>query len=102
KADVDDDLHVREEVLSHLGGEASTPTAQQWLAFSEEAHATLQALQSNILQLTARFTAMRDEILEMQRRLRYTPSIAPVNSSAVSSGYGIRSDPFTRRPAFHN
>lgn len=43
----------------------------------------------------------KDEILEYQELMRITPTLWPTVSKRVTSNFGYRSDPFTRKPSLH-
>lgn len=55
----------------------------------------MEALYSNLLEA-------KDEVLAYQHLQRITPSIWPTDSRKISSEYGNRKDPFTRRTSFHS
>jgi len=44
---------------------------------------------------------LKEEILERQAILRVTPTILPTSQLRVTSEFGMRRDPFTRRRTFH-
>jgi len=68
-----------------MGGAATTP---------EE----LPLYQTNLL--LAEYLAIEKHFAEMNARLDRMPCIMPVNGPIVS-GFGMRADPFTRQPKFH-
>jgi murein DD-endopeptidase MepM/ murein hydrolase activator NlpD len=43
-----------------------------------------------------------ERLAALQRLARSLPLIAPVDDFRLSSGFGMRKDPFTRQPAFHS
>ncbi len=61
----------------------------------------LTALQQEADDLIASITSAKQDLIAHMHKLRITPSIWPTVSTDVSSTYGYRRDPFTRRSAFH-
>lgn len=59
-------------------------------------------LDAGIDLLIERLEFAKGQILEYQEYLRVTPSIYPTVSQRVTSNFGYRVDPFTRRPSFHS
>lgn len=55
----------------------------------------MESLYSNLIEA-------KDEVLAYQHLQRITPSIWPTDSRKISSEYGNRRDPFTRRISFHS
>lgn len=55
----------------------------------------LAALQQSI-------TDTKHKALAIKEQLRVTPNIWPVDSHRITSSFGLRQDPFTRRPSFHS
>ena len=50
--------------------------------------------------LASRLTLIEGELSRRSARIASTPTVWPVHG-AVNSGFGIRADPFTGQPAFH-
>ena len=44
----------------------------------------------------------KDEIIEYQEFMRVTPSIWPTISQRITSNFGYRTDPFTRKSSYHS
>lgn len=84
------------------GGADQMPKPEHWEELMAVTGEKLHHLQTDMTKLSARFEQLKQELLEQERKLRYTPSIWPVKSRTISSGYGIRQDPFTRRASFHS
>ena len=47
------------------------------------------------------FTEIYDELRKKTEDLKYIPSLRPVDGGFVSSGFGKRTDPFTKRISYH-
>jgi murein DD-endopeptidase MepM/ murein hydrolase activator NlpD len=58
-------------------------------------------LESEMSQLMSSLSEAKDEIIEYQALMKITPSIWPTKSLKVTSTFGYRKDPFTRRPSLH-
>lgn len=85
-----------------VGGEWIEPEPAQWDRLAANTNETLQNLRIEIANLTIQFSEIKKDVIAEQRQLRYTPSIWPVHSRQITSGYGIRRDPFTRNASFHS
>jgi len=60
-----------------------------------------QFLETEIEKWVPRLEQLKAEILERQAILRVTPTILPTSQMRVTSEFGMRRDPFTRRLTFH-
>lgn len=84
-----------------------------------EKNETIEQLQNELIQLSQQTLEMKGKIddirklegsiadtkeraIQEQQLLRITPNIWPVSIRTVTSGYGIRKDPFAFRPSFHS
>lgn len=63
---------------------------------------TLLSLSSDIGSLQLQLTDTKESIIQYKQLMRTTPSIWPTTSLKLSSQYGYRKDPFSRRAAFHS
>ncbi|WP_219641428.1 M23 family metallopeptidase [Cohnella sp. CFH 77786] len=52
-------------------------------------------------EMKPRLEQTKDAVLNMQNRLRVTPTIWPADSRKITSPFGVRRDPFTHRARFH-
>jgi len=66
------------------------------------AYVSTDRLDSRLHGLSARIDEIRGSFQQLEDVLRKTPSIWPVRTRTVTSGFGVRLDPFTRKYAFHN
>lgn len=83
-----------------FSGEESWAVAsdEEWISDIES---TYQSLESEIEKWMPRLEQLKNEILEWQAILRVTPTILPTSQLRVTSEFGMRRDPFTRRLTFH-
>jgi len=70
-----------------------------WLLSSTQRQFT--DLESRIEEMKPRLLETKDAVLKLQARLAVTPNIWPTDSRRVTSEFGIRRDPFTKRARFH-
>lgn len=59
-------------------------------------------LSSEMDLLLSSLSLAKEQIVEYQELMRVTPSIWPTVSQRVTSNFGYRKDPFSRRPSFHS
>lgn len=62
----------------------------------------LNQLDLQVNMLLKDIATAKDDLIEHLRMLRITPSIWPTDSRKVSSPYGYRKDPFTRKASYHS
>jgi murein DD-endopeptidase MepM/ murein hydrolase activator NlpD len=65
------------------------------------AGASLIRLRQEMRSLAQELDSAKRRLLERQEQLRHTPGLWPTVSRIVTSAYGLRQDPFTKRPSFH-
>lgn len=65
-------------------------------------HESLLEVRRRMSDVSVRLTQIKSALEEKEYLEQITPNIWPVTSRLISSGYGVRSDPFTRRPSFHS
>jgi len=91
-----------EEEAASLGGvphPIQDEDAREWIASTEQ---SFQELNEEADELFGGMTDTKKAVQELQYKLAHTPTIWPTDSRTISSGFGIRVDPFNRRPSFHN
>ncbi|MCF7797387.1 MAG: M23 family metallopeptidase [Lentisphaeria bacterium] len=69
---------------------------------------TLSSIESNLSALSREINLQRNSYEQIYNRLRdevprirAIPSIMPLHSGYMNDGFGVRMDPFTRKPRFH-
>ncbi len=78
---------LSDTVRGGLGGPSSTPASSQDVAGQSQA-------------LSARLSLLESQFSRRTELIAATPTVWPVHG-AVNSGFGVRPDPFTGVPAFH-
>jgi murein DD-endopeptidase MepM/ murein hydrolase activator NlpD len=62
----------------------------------------LSDMDKELVNLQQSISDTKYKALAVKEHQRITPDIWPVESHRISSGFGLRQDPFTRRPSFHS
>lgn len=91
------------EVLSHggIGGQLYPATTDDTLHLSEAARASLESMSGEAARLQDALTDALAEAEKLAYLRSITPSIYPTLSTQITSTFGYRRDPFTRRSAYH-
>ncbi|WP_248928782.1 M23 family metallopeptidase [Paenibacillus hamazuiensis] len=84
------------------GGTAGQVTGEQADLLVETTRSDLSALTDEMNALIGHLSDSKEQLAEADRLRRITPSIWPSSSRTVTSGFGLRLDPFTQKPAFHS
>jgi murein DD-endopeptidase MepM/ murein hydrolase activator NlpD len=84
------------------GGVPKPVSNEQAEMLAETAKSDLAAINHEIDDLIDQLSDSRQKLIEADRLRRSTPSIWPVSSRVITSGFGLRKDPFTDLPAFHS
>ena len=59
-------------------------------------------MSSDVGTLKTQLSVSREQLIKKLNLMRITPSIWPTVSTSISSRFGYRKDPFTRRAAYHS
>lgn len=84
-----------------LGGPDSPVTTADIKELASATGARYTALQTEMDELQNRFSTSKTLLQEKLERQRRTPNIWPTLSRIVTSPYGYRKDPFTKKLSFH-
>jgi len=84
-----------------VGGAETAVTPADVARMVSETKLGLSALVSDMNATLASLTDAEAKLQESERLRRITPTLYPADSRTVTSGFGIRRDPFTQRPAMH-
>ncbi|WP_426449840.1 peptidoglycan DD-metalloendopeptidase family protein [Paenibacillus sp. S-38] len=84
-----------------MGGPAIPVTAKEMQELANLTEARYQELEQEMNRLQGHFTRSKQLLLEKLDRQRRTPSLWPTVSKIVTSPYGYRKDPFTKKLSFH-
>lgn len=72
------------------------------LALAEETHVMLTQMDDELATLYSRITTAKQDAAKIQKALDTTPSLWPTKSTRITSTFGYRRDPITKRTAFHS
>ncbi|MUG72089.1 M23 family metallopeptidase [Paenibacillus validus] len=84
-----------------MGGPAVPVTHEEIRRLAMATGVAYMALQNEMNKLETSLSDSRQQLQEKQERLRRTPTLWPTDSRIVTSNYGYRQDPFTKKLSFH-
>jgi murein DD-endopeptidase MepM/ murein hydrolase activator NlpD len=90
------------DVANGQGGSYNRVTADEVLSLAQDTLAELEWLSRKMDELKTELEEARNLAIEYQHKLRITPSIWPTTSQKITSTFGYRRDPFTRRLSYHS
>lgn len=91
-----------ESPVQAAGGILHEAEPDQILHFAGDMEQDFEKLKERLNQITHRLNALIVELEYQNYVASVTPSIWPTDSKKISSRFGYRLDPFTRRTAFHS
>jgi murein DD-endopeptidase MepM/ murein hydrolase activator NlpD len=90
-----------QEKGKHVGGTTSPVTSEDAAALVT---GTKQELTVLVHDMNDIFTSLKEsekQLVEAKHLKSITPTLWPIASHIITSGFGIRSDPFTQKPSMH-
>jgi murein DD-endopeptidase MepM/ murein hydrolase activator NlpD len=84
-----------------MGGDDLSPTPDDVARTIADTKSSMSSVISDMNGLMTSLTESEAELEEAQHVRDITPTLWPTPSHTVSSGFGIRYDPFTEQPAMH-
>jgi murein DD-endopeptidase MepM/ murein hydrolase activator NlpD len=84
------------------GGPLIPVTNAEIFQLADTTQEDYKSLSSNMTQLFGTLEQTKKKVMDTIQLLRITPTIWPVNTRHITSGFGYRKDPFTYRPTFHS
>jgi Membrane proteins related to metalloendopeptidases len=95
---------IREKALADvgMGGEDIPATDEEFQQYLDSSGEKLSSLAPTLDALEQRLQDMKDDVHEVQEKLDATPSVWPTDRQEITSRFGVRLDPFTRRARFHS
>ena len=91
-----------------IGGTIRNHERDYDLLLPSDNELTLSSLESNLRALSREINLQRnsyeqiyDRVRDEVPRIKAIPSIMPLHSGYLNDGFGVRMDPFTRKPRFH-
>lgn len=89
-------------LIKGTGGESIPVNDNQILELVEKTRSSFVVLDNELVQLSNLFSTAQTSLEKIEEIRRHIPSIRPTPSNILSSGFGIRKDPFSQRLSFHN
>lgn len=86
---------------SSMGGEYLPFDETQALQLAEDTKLALEQMSNDLVVLDTNIAKIMQEAKELQIQLDRTPSFWPTKSTRITSKFGYRKDPITRKTAFH-
>lgn len=84
-----------------MGGPAIPVTPEEMRRLALATSDAYKAMESEMDELALSLYDSKQHLQEKQERLRRTPTLWPTDSRTVTSMYGYRKDPFTKKLSFH-
>jgi murein DD-endopeptidase MepM/ murein hydrolase activator NlpD len=85
-----------------VGGTSLPPTDADIGQLIDETKSRYDNIDEQMDELLGSLPETKQKLLAMQAKLRATPTIWPVDSRNITSDFGLRTDPFTKKPSFHD
>lgn len=92
---------AEESIPVGVGGASLEASNEDITALISDTQQTLLSLTGDIGSLKLQLTDTKEMIVQNIKLMRITPSVWPTLSTKISSRYGYRKDPFSRRASFH-
>ncbi|MGZ9583851.1 M23 family metallopeptidase [Paenibacillus marinisediminis] len=87
--------------VSNVGGEAIGVTNEQLISLAQKSSYELETVHDMLRSMEASMPVTLNEARNAQTLIAGTPSIWPTTSRLITSSFGYRQDPITKRAAFH-
>jgi murein DD-endopeptidase MepM/ murein hydrolase activator NlpD len=90
------------ESATAMGGIVRPATGSEVQSLVDQTRSLLTEMGTRVVDLQSSISTTKDEALAVQYKKRITPDIWPISSRTITSGFGVRQDPFTFKPSFHS
>ncbi|NHN29364.1 M23 family metallopeptidase [Paenibacillus agricola] len=87
---------------SAMGGISHPAADSEVAAMLVKTTTQLNDMDKEVVELKQSIADSKNKALAVKEQLRVTPTIWPSASRRISSGFGLRKDPFNNRPSFHS
>ncbi len=84
------------------GGKFEQVSVEEIRVLAEDTKANLQLMHDRMSGLKVELEEAKELAIEYQHQMRITPSIWPTKSQRITSSFGYRRDPFSRRLSHHS
>jgi murein DD-endopeptidase MepM/ murein hydrolase activator NlpD len=98
---------IKKTVIQDSGNQAQggpyVPVTNEAInQLADTTHESFTSLSKQMSQLFGTLEQTKQKVIVSLQLLKVTPTIWPVNTRHITSGFGYRKDPFTYRPTYHN
>jgi murein DD-endopeptidase MepM/ murein hydrolase activator NlpD len=92
---------AQKEKSKHVGGTTSPVTPEDAAVLATGTKQGLTLLVHDMNDILTSLKESEKQIVEAQHLKSITPTLWPIASHSITSGFGVRSDPFTQKPSMH-
>jgi murein DD-endopeptidase MepM/ murein hydrolase activator NlpD len=93
---------VQDSSSQAQGGPLVSVSNEEIFQLSDTTQENFKALGNQMTSLFGTLEQTKKKVIDTIQLLKITPTLWPVNTRHITSGFGYRKDPFTYRPSFHN
>jgi murein DD-endopeptidase MepM/ murein hydrolase activator NlpD len=93
---------VQDSSSGAQGGPLVPVTENQISQLADNTQEKFTALGNQMTTLFGTLEQTKQKVIDSIQQLKITPTIWPVNTRQITSGFGYRKDPFTYKPTFHS
>lgn len=101
KQPADEEGDPNEEAMDGAGGEELPVTDGEMDKLISDTRGVLEELEQRAQLLKPELEDTKAAVVKMTAILRVTPTIWPTDSRRITSTFGVRKDPFTKRATYH-
>lgn len=84
-----------------IGGTEHAVSDEQWDEYMRDARINIALMRAEMERLSGKLLMTREQLRLKIEQIRAIPDYWPTRSRQITSGYGVRRDPFTGKSAFH-
>jgi murein DD-endopeptidase MepM/ murein hydrolase activator NlpD len=93
---------VQDSSSQAQGGPLVSVSHEEIFQLADTTQENFKALGNQMTSLFGTLEQTKKKVIDTIQLLKITPTLWPVNTRHITSGFGYRKDPFTYRPSFHN
>ncbi|QGQ99908.1 M23 family metallopeptidase [Paenibacillus psychroresistens] len=93
---------VAQDSSNDKGGPMLSVTNEEILQLADNTQKNFKALGTEMTTLFGSMEQTKKKVINAIELLKISPTIWPVTTRHITSGFGFREDPFTYRPTFHS
>jgi murein DD-endopeptidase MepM/ murein hydrolase activator NlpD len=93
---------IQDNSMKAQGGPLVTVSDEEIFQLADTTQGNFNALGNQMTTLFGTLEQTKKKVIDTIQLLKITPTLWPVNTRHITSGFGYRKDPFTYRPTFHS